>query len=432
MTLLRRNIILFTSIFITLIIYFTWIYQPRLLTHNFQPAFYFDAHFLSRFLLYPGGLTDALSLFIFQFMESDGAGSLVLSATLTLTTVTIFAILQKQRLDKLPLLTSLIPTSLLLVLFGEYNTPLVIAIKFTLVLLLVNGFLRGKQWIRLLYLGLSPLLYVFLGGWFYLYFILLALVGNVIAQKSISAVLLPALFGILYLLSAVISSRFLYQIPLREAFFYLVPYEFYYGLIQFQPNMAFYGLCGSLPLLLLLQRFGAVIGQKWFKISLVHGTKSRRPIFDGILAAILLLMAMAATLKPEQKKKVQIDESASVGNWNKVLRETKKLKHYDRLVEFHTNRALYFRGCLLDSLFNYDHPAGVNGLFIDREMANQIALPASDLYFDLAHINAAQVMAYEYQSKLRYNPRIIKRLVLTHIINGQYAAAEKFLRILEK
>ncbi|MBN1464579.1 hypothetical protein JXA02_02375 [candidate division KSB1 bacterium] len=422
----RKMDSLFTLLLYSVTFIFSlFIYKPSLLFAQFQPAFYFDRHFLHGFLHYPGGFTDALSLFIFQFFFNDIVGSLLFAAIL----LAIFLFLQatlRQVSTASPILVILLPLFLLIMLYNQYNIPLAIAFKFAIVLFCACLYSKGGTMTRVLLLCAQPIFYWMVGGWFSLFFVLVILFIHLFYHWS--TVIYPALFALLYSLSACLSARFLFQISLKEAFLYFIPAQYYLAPFLFKSNILYYLLLGSVPLLLMLLRVRDMLCNK--RQSDVWRKKSE--VIDRVTGVAVLCACMIFSIQPDQKRKININCLAEKAAWQSVLREAKQMRSYDRIVEFQCNRAMYFTGCLLDSLFEIEHLVGVNGLFVDRLMASQIALHASDLYFDLAYINAAQVMAYEYLTKFRYDARALKRLALTNAINGHPRKTEKFLQLLQK
>ncbi len=59
-------------------------------------------------------------------------------------------------------------------------------------------------------------------------------------------------------------------------------------------------------------------------------------------------------------------------------------------------------------------------------------MPSSDLLFDIGFINASRIFAYEGFTKFKYNPKVIKRLIETNIIQGDIAIAKKFIKMLKE
>lgn len=428
----KSKMIFFSSIFIVLLAYLWAFFKPSLLYFHFQPAFYFDAHFLSELLNYPGGIADGLSLFIFQFFYNDFIGSLLFASLLLGIALLLQAHIRCLFQSERAALTTLIPVYLLMALYNNYNLPLVIAAKFFLVLLVGTFYVRGNNVIRLFLLIALPIVYWIIGGWFCLFLVIIVLSVHLVTRFTLLSLIFPALFFLIYCLSAFVSARFIFQIPLKEALLYIIPVQFYYDPFLFKLTPLFFAPFLAVPVLFLVWRLKDFMEEKFTRIAKARFVRLYLPTINMLAALLVLCPVLLLSLNRETRRKIYIDELAVSAQWEKILTEAKHVQAYDRVVEFQTNRAMYFTGCLLDSLFSIEHPVGVDGLFTDRIIASQIAMPASDLYFDLAHINASQVMAYEYLTKFRYHPPALKRLVLTNAINGQMHKAEKFLGLLRK
>jgi hypothetical protein len=425
----RKMNLFFYFLLYAIFLFFSLWYKPSLIYSQFQPAFYFDQHFLRSFLEYPGGLSDALSTFIFQFFFNDIIGSFLFATILASIFLFSQAILKRQFSITLPSLMVLTPLFFLIMLYNEYNIPLVIALKFAIVLAGAYLYGKGKTITRLSFLCAFPGIYWLLGGWFSLYFVFIILFIHIYYRWS--TLIFPVLFGLIYGLSAYLSARFLFQISLKEAFLYVMPAQYYLPPFLFEHGPLFYLLFLSIPVMLVTQRASQVFYKKQKSENVLMKKRAVR-IIDMATGIALLCAGMIFSVQPDQKRKIYINFLAEREEWDDVLTESRRMGTYDRIVEFQSNRAMYFTGCLLDSLFEIEHPMGVNGLFVDRMMASQIALYASDLYYDLGYINAAQVMAYEYLTKFRYDPRPLKRLALTNALNGYPLKTEKFLKLLGK
>lgn len=415
-------------IFLLLFFYQLFVYQPFLLYSQFQPAFYFDSHFIQSYLIYPGGVGELLSLFIFQFFVNNVVASILFSLILFAIFVLVRAIFYKQFKTHAPSFFVFLPLLALMVFYNAYNVPLVFALKYMLVLLVIYFYSFQNTWFRTACLLLMPLLYFIFGGWFTLMLVAHITAIHIISKWRLST-LVPLLFIGMYVLSAYLSARFFFYILLKEAFIYVLPFKLTHEPIYFATTFLFYVTSFSVPILLILWR---VVEIGLAKFETEKKSSILWPSIFGVITILIFAVAMMFSDQPDQKRKNFINHLAENAQWNEVLAESKKMREYNRMVEFQTNRAMYFTGCLLDSLFEIDHPVGVNGLFVDRIMGSQVALHASDLYYDLGHINAAQVMAYEFQTKYRYDPRVLKRLALTNAINGHYSKAEKFIMLLKK
>ena len=73
------------AVFFILVFLYSWFFIDPLLIHfKQQPVFLFDSYFLTKYLVFPGGIAEYLSLFISQFFYSKLAGSLLLTGMIVL------------------------------------------------------------------------------------------------------------------------------------------------------------------------------------------------------------------------------------------------------------------------------------------------------------------------------------------------------------
>ena len=152
---------------------------------------------------------------------------------------------------------------------------------------------------------------------------------------------------------------------------------------------------------------------------------------QSIFIIIFVVLILTFSFDWRGKKKSQIDYLAQQGRWNELLSVSRGMEEYTVLILFNVNRALYHTGQLLDNLFYYPQIVGQDVLFLEN-FHRSLAISNSDLYFDLGHIKAAQVMAYEGHTKFGYSPRMLKRIIMTNIINEEYDIATKFLDLLNR
>jgi hypothetical protein len=216
---------------------------------------------------------------------------------------------------------------------------------------------------------------------------------------------------------------------MKEAYLYIAPYAMYLEPFMFRPDLLLFVSFFSLPALLVVMSPFFKNREITTKSKILVKLSSLSIQFGFVLLIGILLIALL--FRPEEKRKIRIDWFAYQGRWQALIKASKEMKTYDRGVNFNLNRALYHTGQLLDQMFAYPQLIGPDGLFINRILASQIAIPASDLYFDLGHIHAAQAMAFEAQTKFKHNPRILKRLVLIGMIENKPVFARKFIDLLK-
>lgn len=422
-----RNPIFF--LFLFFYFYFLLVFDSTIYYHFHQPIFLFDRSFFKEFLLFPGGLIEWITLFVIQFLYFDWLGSFIITAIF----LTIYAIVNRL-IGKLvnvesSFILAFLPISLLLVLQNNYSFSLIIPVKYLVSLCFFLVYKEIYHRYKILFiLLLSGLIYFIIGGWFFFFYISLCIIHEVIFSRNKKRYFHIGFNIGIFLLYPYIAARYLFVIPLSEAYFYIAPYELYHEPFLFKPTSCLYMFFLSLPVLIAT----IFIYLTFIKYKLRQRNRSLSRVHALLIILLLGSLVLKLSFKQEQKIEIQVDLLAEQGKWQELLTLSRKVNKYNRRVNFNINRALYHTGQLLENLFSHFQLLGTDGLFIHRIMSSQTAIPASDLYFDLGHVNASEVMAFEGQTKLKYNPRILKRLVQTNIINREFAAAGKFVALLKK
>ena len=189
------------------------------------------------------------------------------------------------------------------------------------------------------------------------------------------------------------------------------------------------------------------------------------PVMQWIVAALFALLPLVVSYLPrlEGKKAVR----AEIAQLTIIMLATVPLLHfsfdratyelidYDYLVRTHqwqriiekagkrqasspmsvscVNLALAMQGQLCDRLFEF-YQNGAEGLFptFTRDMTSP--LPTAEAFYQLGMVNDAERYAFEAQEAIpnyRKSGRLTRRIAQCEIINGNYAVAAKYLRMLE-
>jgi hypothetical protein len=422
----------FLLFFLFLFFYYLLVFDPSLYYHYHQPIFFFDKTYLKEFLLYPGGAVELITQFFLQFFYFNLFGAFFVSALSSSVFIIIYKFIKKIGGFKYSLILSFLPVFSLLIIQNHYNYPLILTVKYLFALILFLVYVKTPERYKAFLIPLSCLVYYILGGGIYLFYIVLCVLHELLFREDSKKYIYAGLNVVVYLIYSYIAARYLFIITLKEAYLYIAPHRFYIWPFNFNPSLYFYLFFLFFPALqialFVYLRYTKVKVKKQNKLLAGFHSISAQSILI-ILAAVLLL---TFSFDWQEKKKIQIDYLAEQGRWNELLSISREIDKYNFRVFFNVNRALYHTGQLLDNLFTYPQLIGSNGLFIDKISARQAAVSISDLYFDLGHIKAAQVMAYEGQTKFKNNPRILKRIVITNIINEKYGVAKKFLDLLDK
>jgi hypothetical protein len=125
-----------------------------------------------------------------------------------------------------------------------------------------------------------------------------------------------------------------------------------------------------------------------------------------------------------------IDYHAQHAEWEKVLKLSDQYPDFNLLVLYYTNLALYKTGNLLEKMFSYTQ-TGANGLRLKRERSSGFFF-GGEVFYYLSYTSETSRWAFEAMVAKGLNPRALKRLIMTSIINGDSEIAKKYLYVLNQ
>ncbi len=141
------------------------------------------------------------------------------------------------------------------------------------------------------------------------------------------------------------------------------------------------------------------------------------------------------TIDMAWEKVLSMDSESFWGHWDYVLNLADKYQLKNPVASYFTNLALSQTGMMPDRLMDYYQPA-TKGLFlpVSSESTPMTILFSNEVFFRLGDMNMAQhsAMLGMIFSPDGRSSRLIRRMADIHIINGEYDAAEKYLRMLEQ
>jgi hypothetical protein len=385
--------------------------------------FRFDWNYFTGFLTKPGGLAEYTGTFLIQFYLNPLTGVFIV----TLAGIAAYAltgyILRKYKISGI--LWSFIPALLLVVLQSDY----MFNFGYTLGLLLVLTFLAIYVSILNDYIRYT---FGFI-GWFFLYlatggFSLLAtlicIIHELVFTKNRFRLLAASGFALIAVVLPYLACKTIYFITIREAWFdpalFTLRKITKYTLLLF---IAYFPL-----LLIVIKILPARSGKTWLQSGWNLKT---------ILAGVIVIFAFAGVLKkcaynPELSLFFEIDHNVQQAKWDKVPELASRSREPNRLILYYTNLALYKAGHLGDRMFYYDQ-IGVPGLWLNREGDEISLFLGGELFYHLGNINEAYRWAFDSMvTNGQSSPRLLKQLVLTSLINGDLAVAEKYLNILDQ
>lgn len=215
-----------------------------------------------------------------------------------------------------------------------------------------------------------------------------------------------------------VAMRTCFVVPMREA--YLSKY-------MCHPE---YPIPSSLLAFGLAYPLTAAVALLWGERVLIRKERWRMPLAVGSLLALMAWPFL--TCKNPMEQAYKYDDYARRGDWKAIVADAQKVGVRDINALVYVNLALSHTGQMANGLFHFPQ-IGVEGL-IPKEPKSRLGLiQASEVAWQVGQVNAAQRFAFVgvLSSQRCVQPRLMKRLVESYLVNGEYRAAEKYIRILE-
>ncbi len=408
--------------FILCFLYFLVCNRYLLTYHEQIQLFRFDSSYFKDFLSSPGGLMRYIGAFLTQFYIYQIAGaSIVTLAGYVIYSITIYIFRKHQIMGVLP---AFVPVLLLAALHSYYLYILAFTIGFivslgyfALYVSIINNKLRY-------FLGLLcwPLLY-FLTGGYALISLSLCLIHELLFNRGRSRFLITTVFTLFAILVPYLASHHLFYIKSTVAWTVFLP-------LFIEPPVRYIliSLLIYYPLVLLVSKVWLVYSKREL-ISMPWNWKT-------IITITSVMVCMAGwIIKYVYDRKTEIllgmDYCIQRSDWNGALKLSSSYPGTNQLIMYFTNLALYKSGQMGDHMFHYPQ-AGINGLWLKWERNGITPFFGGEIYYQLAYTSEAYRWAFESMVAKGPNPRSLKRLVITSLVNGDIALAEKYLKVLEQ
>lgn len=155
---------------------------------------------------------------------------------------------------------------------------------------------------------------------------------------------------------------------------------------------------------------------------------------ETAVVALLGIVLVPTGFNATTYELLDYDYLVRIGLWDKIIAKADKKQPSAPMSVACLNLALAETGQLADRMFSY-YQNGREGLLPTFSRDFISPLPTAEAYLSLGMINTAQRFIFEAQEAIpNYNKsaRMTKRLAETNLLNGQYAVAAKYLRMLKK
>jgi hypothetical protein len=378
--------------------------------------------YLTAFFEQPGGLIVLLDLFLTQFFFYPWIGALLLTGVaLGITLITDY-IFRKTGLNGI--LFSIIPFFMLAALHSHHSYTPGITPGLLLSLLFLALFIKMKRDASRLMTGIIVFMISYwLTGIFAFLFLALCILYEFFHRKSVYRYHLLITGLILALLIPYLAWRYIYLIELNQA--WLLP-------VSVSP-----GEPVRIPLLMLALYYPLIIFL-YFAVKTITGRKERRFTWKwqllgpGILLSLFFVFLLLRFFYDRNNELfLSIDAHYQSSSWQKIIDLSNQYPGHNQLVMVYTNLALYKNGNMADRMFACKQ-SGNSGLWLEWKRNETAPFFGGEVFYQLGFINEAFRWAFEAMEAKGLNPRSLKRLVNTSIINGDYEIAGKYLNYLDQ
>lgn len=386
-------------------------------------------HFMEQFMLFQttsvywkelaaqlGGWNEYIAEYLTQAF-SFAAGPAILVTTLSGLIALLFYKYQQACCGKASMGLSILPLFLFWLFPSETIVPMLVLV-WALAGTVVCQSISNRKIRMLVGVLLVPLLYYVAVPAPFLYAVLLLLHEWMRADQRKPYLYTGVLLAWTFLLPLLVMRLWL-VVPMREVWMGKYMYHPEYPVPQ-----SFWLIFLSFPVLTLVGRLCA----KWQERLRPAKWLAAECIFwAGLMAALIALR------KDPMQQAYQYDYYARNGAWDKIVAHAEKegVHDFDALV--YVNLALSYTGRQTTDLMKFPQ-VGETG-FIPHDPRTRLGLiQASEVAWQVGQVNAAQRFAFVgvLSSQRCVQPRLMKRLVETYLVNGEYRAAEKYIRILEQ
>lgn len=393
-------------------VFFQFFYQYHLFLEEQIRLFLYTPDFFLTYLNKPAWLSCYVDDFLTQLFYLRGGGAAVLTSLFFIEwLLSSFAIKRIVVIKNAPA-WALFPVGMDWILHCDLLHSVSLTIGFITMLLIFLGYasIRNRQLAITFGLFMTLTGYWFAGGIFFL-FPLLALGLELKSNGKSKTVWM-----------FVTIAAFLIPLLSRDFYLLTILQSYIYPAIKLQSLL--------LPLSFVLMLFVAI---------LLNRSEARHQRLFRIAVPIVFIVILAGGIKSianfTDEKFLSLDNEYYFGNTDRVIELSKKYDLKNRSATYFTNMALAKKGVLPEYLLDFYQPAS-DGLILPvmPDQSWQSIFVSNEVFFLMGDMNLAQhsAMLGNTFSPYQRSARMIKRLAEINLINGDSAAASKYLRILSK
>ena len=390
--------------------------------------FHFWYHFMEQYMMFqytddyfqelmkaPGGLSEYFTEYVSQLFYNDLGAPLVLAVLLTLMAGLFHRFLCYCG-SKVAIWAAMIPAFLFWI-FPVESVAFPVCIDIALALTLAGIVIRQKTSRYIYFLAIIIVSYLLFSPAQFL-IALLWLLYEVLTEKGKGLRWIGVVGLILAFLVPLVAMRTFFIASMRDAFFTKNLYHPEYPLPK-----SLWLVVASFPVCALL---AYAVRERVF----LKNDMARMIVMD-----VLILGAMTYKITYTHhplEQAYRYDYYARQNKWQAIVDHAEKHGIEDRDALIYLNLALSHTGQMNEKLFNFPQIGEIG--FIPHDAKSRLALiEASEVAWQLGQTNSSQRFAFVgvLSSERRVQSRLMKRLVESYLVDGEYRAAGKYIKILE-
>ena len=378
--------------------------------------FLLSLSYLAEYLNLPGGFLVYLSKLQTTFYYYPLIGAILVSIEICAIIYLIFKtgyILTGKRLYFIPFLLGAVLFYLQTYYQYQAFNNLALLLQLIMFYLGISYCKKRFEWIPVV---LFPLYYIFFGGFSFLLFGLFSV--YFIQKKEWLKIGVGWLLGVLFFY---FGKEYLFFQTTESLLLFPFTVQNIGGQIKlFVPVMVLFVL---FPLLLQL---------KMPKISSLHIKKIQVCELVPFLVIVVLGILVIPRIDKKNMHYFHVEKLFYQQKYDELIAYNLQFPTTNSLTAFLNNVALVETGQLSNSFLKFPQSADGNSLFFKWEMIKSVLELGGNFYYEIGMINEAQRWAYEYMVMKGNSPEVMKMLIKTELIKGNYKVAEKYISMLER
>jgi hypothetical protein len=398
------------------------------IAHRFPAPFLAGAPFLRRYSSTIGGLSEYAANLFSQTYSRHWAGALAFTLLALAAWAIARGILRRFSPGSYGLPAAAFP-GLILILASRYLPvsyilPMIAGLAAAWIYMALRWRLRGSRAdaaVAVLFLSASIPLY-FLTGSGLLYFCAASGLFEFLVRKQPAWGVVWAAFGA--------------AVPYGMSYAYYEPdiaSRYFRWMTRPQPDVLTNGLMAAMYLFVPAGTALAFLNGR-FRIGARLRPGFRRAVRIAEFVAVALLAARLVALERDRSGWIYADYLLDEGRTDEAAAMLAQSPDDSDPIRFRTFYALARKGRVLWEMFHYPQSASSDALLFQDpkwDAISGVAAWRSDVYLELGRINDSQRWAHEAMASQGETPRLLERMALVYILNGNPEAAKTFLRALE-